>query len=213
MADSVQQLVDDVVQEGQFDVSAAQALRWLSRRHRFMVAESRCFRKTVEVGPTVAGQRDYELPSDLVEIMEVLVSGTTYGKARHVDLPLGEAGYLILDGDGGIVAPEETSDGAAEIALYPTPGSDGDSITVRGAFLPPDLDTADDSTLKLPGDFSDALVAGAIATGLKRIEHRQDLAAGHEAEFREGVERLRVQTRRKYRGPGPATIRVRGINA
>jgi hypothetical protein len=213
MAETVQQLVDDVVNEGSFDVTPAQALRWLNRRHRVMVVESRSSRRTVSIGPTVAGQRDYALPVELVQIYEVLVGGTTYTNGRHQDLSLGANGFLVLDGEGGIVSPEETSTGAAEIALYPTPEKDGDTLEVRGAFLPADLSTSDDSTLRVPGDFADALVAGAIATGLRRIEGRPDLAQSFEQEFADGVARLKTQTMKRYRGPGVVQIRVAGVNA
>lgn len=213
MADTVQQLVDDVRVEGAFDVTPEQALRWLTRRHRKMVARARCYRKTVSIGPTVADQRDYALPEGVVQLFELTVDGVTYGNGRHADLAQGAQGYLLLSDSGGVVVAEEDEAGASEVALYPTPTTAGSEVLVRATFLPPDLDVADDSTLKIPGDFTDALVAGAIATGLRRVEHRSDLAQPHEQEFADACEELRRQVNRRYRGPGPAQIRVVGYNA
>lgn len=215
MADTVQQLVDDVLNEGSFDATADQALRWLNRRHRVMVARSRCYRYSASIGPTVANQRDYALPADVVEIFEVTVDGMPAGHARHVDLALGALSYVILSGVGRVMAPEEDAAGAAEIGLYPTPDTAGQTITVRAAFLPPDLSVADNTTLKVPLDFTDALVSGAMATALERApgDFRPDLADRHTQRFEAGCEELRRRTNRRYRGTGPAQIRVQGVNA
>lgn len=212
MADTVAQLVSDVQTEGGFDVDGPTALRWLSRRHRVMVAESRCYRKTVST-TTVSGQRDYTLDPDVVEIEELSVAGIPFGNARHVDLAQGARGYVLLSGDGGVVSPEESVSGAAEFALYPTPISSGDTILLRGAFLPPDLVSGDESTLKVPQDFTDALVSGAIASGLMRIDNRPDLASSHEEIFSAAVDRLRRRVARRYRGTGGAQIRIVGVSA
>jgi hypothetical protein len=214
VADTVQQLVDDVLNEGSFDATAAQALRWLNRRHRTMVARSRCYRFTTTL-TTVAGQRDYALPTDVVEIFEVSVNGMPAGRARHVDLALGALSYVILSGDGRVMAPEEDSSGGAELGFYPTPDTSGQQILVRAAFLPPDLDTANNATLKVPGDFVDALVSGAMATALERApgDFRPDLADRHAQRFEAACEELRRRVSRRYRGSAPAQIRVQGINA
>ena len=103
---------------------------------------------------------------------EVTVDGITYGRANHTDLSISE-GYLVLDGEGGVVAAEESATGGLEIALYPTPTEAGNEIVVRAAWLPPDLSTSDDTTLKVPQDLTEALIAGAVGTGLRRVEHRR----------------------------------------
>jgi hypothetical protein len=163
----VQQLVDDVLNEGVFDVTSAQALRWLTRRHRKMVARSRCWRYETSLGGTVAAQGEYALPAGLVEIDEVTVGGDAYGKSNHVDAGRVAAGRMFVLGDGGLFSGGEDNQGAGTVTLLPVPVDSGVPIVLRGAFLPPDLQTADDSTLKVPGDFTDALVSGAIATGCR----------------------------------------------
>jgi len=54
-----------------------------------------------ETPGTVANTRDYALPSDLVEVLEVSVDGMPYGRATHTDLSYGAQGWLLLDGIGG----------------------------------------------------------------------------------------------------------------
>src|SRR4029078_12974345 len=95
---------------------------------------TRASRKSVSMGPTRASRRDYALPSDLVEVLEVSVDGMPYGRATHTDLSYGAQGWLLLDGIGGVIASEETASGDAEVALYPTPTQAGLTVTVRGIF-------------------------------------------------------------------------------
>lgn len=218
MAETVQGLVDAVVNEGGFDtsstaVTAGSVLAWLNRRHRVMVRRSRCYRYTASLGSTVVNQRDYPLPAGLVESYEVDVNGVVYGKAKHTDLANGALGYIVLSGSGGIFGAEESATGDLEVALYPTPTVAGQPITMRAAWLPPDLLTSDDTTLRVPSSYADALIAGAVATGLRRVEHRPDLAQPHEQEFADACEELRREVNRRYRGSGPAIIRVVGLNA
>lgn len=211
---TVQGLIDQVKTEAQFDVDDSAALNWLDRRHKVMVIRARAYRKTVSIsGGTVANQSDYALPSDLVEIEQVTVDGMPYGQAMHTDLAYGAQGWIMLSGIGGVVASEEDATGGPEIALYPTPTDVGKVIQVRGIFRPSDLVVGTDSTIRVPDEFLDALVSGAIATGLNRQEYRPDLAQTFEQDFSNACEEWRRQVRRRYRGAGPATIRIRGVNA
>lgn len=210
---TVQSLIDTVRSEAQFDVTDAQALTWLDRRHKSMVVRARALRKTTTVaGGTVANQRDYALPTDIVEVLEVNVNGLPYGQATHTDLSYGAQGWVVLSGVGGVVASEESTTGGPEIALYPTPTTAGLVILVRGVFRPGTLTVGDDTTIIVPDEYQDAMISGAIATGLKRQEYRPDLAQGFEQEFEAACEEYRRRVSRRYRGAGPATIRIQGVN-
>ena len=208
MADTVASLVAQVIEEGDFDADAPRALGWLNRRQRTMVADSRCYRKTTSIGPTVANQVAYTVPVDVVEILELTVDGIPYGSATHLDLAQGPRGYVILDGDGGVSARTDSSAGVEQVALYPTPTTAGGVISMYAVYRAPDLVSGTDSTLVIPQEFCEALVAGAIATGLRRTENRPDLAAPFEEEFAAGVEKLRRRVNRKHRKSGPARVRV-----
>lgn len=209
----VQDMVDSVLAEGQIEVEPSVVLRALDSRHKQMVRRARCFRKTIALGSTVADQAAYTLPDDVIEILEVQVDGIPYGNARHVDFAQGARGYVTLSDDGGVVARDDSALGARQIGLYPKPTESGGEIVVYAVCAPPDLAADDDTTLKVPADYDEKLEAGAIARLLRRLEHRPDLAAPHEQEFADACEELRVQTNRSFRGPGPARVRVVGINA
>lgn len=69
------------------------------------------------------------------------------------------------------------------------------------------------SPLKVPPEFYDALVNGAIATLMMRVESRADLAAPFEAAFTAACGELLRQSNKRFRGIGPSQIRVAGVNA
>jgi hypothetical protein len=218
-------LLSSVVEEGSFDVPKTQALGWVNARHGLMCARTKCFRKKLSVGPTVANQQGYPVPAEVIEIREVLVQssastgglGVPYGAARHTDLAQGALHYLWLGGlylavGGGIFVRDENASGEELLALFPTPTEAGLTITVQAVCRPAPL-VIGVGGLRTPVEFDDALVAGAIATGLARVESRADLAAPNETVFANACTELLGQVDKRFRGSGPAQIRVQGLNA
>lgn len=218
MSDTVAQLVEQVIDEGQFDASNAQALRWLTVRQRQMCRRSKWYRKTLSVGPTADGQATYTLPDEVVEVLMVLVDGKVYGHLRMQDPPEGALGWVWLGGTGGIAGRADSDSGEQQLQLFPAPLAGGQlepgkPISVYAVCRPPDLSEANDATLVIPGEYMDALVSGAIATGMLRTEDRPDLAGNHETVFVNACGELAQQSNRRFRGVGPAQIRVVGVNA
>lgn len=339
MSASVADLVASVLTEGNFDATQMQVLAWLNARHELMCARTRCYRRKIEVGPTVAEQQSYVLPKEVLEIREVVVQspesadlgglGVPYGAGLHRDLAQGALGYLWLGGvyqraGGGIYVRDENGDGKDLLALYPAPTEGGLAVsvfavcraepltlgvveglvvgsaaTLRFNFTDRALTEAEQQTfdasgdlpagvgvdpavvrltytlpgaapvtvegadvvreaqgsysvsvtpavlgallweglgfnaegaqtnstgpletaivgvsgLKTPPEFNDALIAGAVATGLARLEARPDLAQEGNSVFAAACQELEAQVNKRYRGSGAATIRVRGVNA
>lgn len=214
----VDELVATVTEQGNFDVPPAWVLGWLDNRHKLICARTKCFRKKLTL-TTVAAQVSYVLPAEVQEILAVSVAspsagglGVPYAAGRPGDLPAGALGFVWLQGvfvsrGGGIFIRDESAEGVDELALYPTPSEDGLSIMVTTICRPAKLALGD--SLKTPPEFDDALVAGAIATGLERTEGRAELAATSEQKFTVGCEELERQVRRRFKGEGAAQIRVR----
>lgn len=216
MADDVAQLVNDVLDEGAFDATSTQALRWLNRRHRQMCARSRCYRKTVVVASTVASQRDYDVPAGIVEAFEITVAGVTYGPGSHSDISAAAQSRLTLAGYGGVFVSTASDAGVTRVALLPVPATGGDEIDLYAAFLPPDLtlDGSAGGTLRVDTDALEGLLAGVFATALARPnESRQDLAAGYEQQFASACEELHRRVNRRLKGSGAGQIRLQGANA
>lgn len=215
----VADLVAAVKEDGQFDADEPQVLRWLSVRHRQMCARSRCYRKTLDLGVITAGQAAYAVPPEVVEVLQVTVGGLVYGNARHSDYAQGARGFIWLGGEGGIAGREDTAEGVQQLEIFPAPAAGSEPtpgtahISAYAAVQPPNLVVGTDATVKIPDDYQDALVSGAIATGLLRVESRQDLAAPHEQIFSTGCSELLRATNRRFRGAGPARVRILGVNA
>lgn len=210
MAVTVQQCLDDIRTEAGFDVDEPTALRWLDRRQKRMCARTRCYRKTLAVGDTVAGTAFYAL-AGVVELYSLELGGVPYTKARRPDVYGYSQGALVWVGTGGFILADADADAVNGVTLIPTPDSSGTAITAFAAVVPPDAEIGQD--IVIDDDLADDLVAGAIATGFLRKEERPDLAEAYETRFDAACQELELRTKRRFRGPGPSQIRVVGYNA
>jgi hypothetical protein len=208
--EEVQALVNAVIEDGEFDATPAQALRWLSSRQKKMTARTACYCKTLSLGNTVAGQDTYSLPAEIVRVLQVTVGTFPLTQARHDDFAKLAAHWEILLGEGGIVGREDSAGGAAQLRIAPTPGDALSSIAVYAAMLSPGLVIGDDATLVIPADYYDALISGAIATGSERTEARYDIAAQAEGKFDAACQELAAATTRRFRPVGQQKARVSG---
>lgn len=208
MAETVSQLVTDILEEGSFDATDTQALRWLNRRHKQMCARARLYRKTQAMTRVSAAL--YSV-TGLVEAMAVGTPSQPYSRGRHVDLAGISDGTLPISAGGALYVERE--DG---LLLYPDPDPDVESlpVSVYGAFEAPDLELDNNPGLLVDADAIEGLLAGVFATALARPgEARQDMAVAYEATFSAACEELRVRVNRRYRGGGPRLIRIVGVNA
>lgn len=211
---TVQDLVDDILNEGAFDVTSAQALRWLDRRHKSMCARARVYRKTTDFGPTVIGQQEYGLGAGLIEALDVTVDGAPYTRARHTDIAQNAGGWLTLSGMGGVFADSASSAGVQQLVLIPAPTEAGLAVSVYGVFLPATLELDNAPGLLIDEDLVEGLLAGVFATGLSRPqEARLDLAQSYEAQFSAACEEQRRRVGRRLKGAGPSQIRLVDVNA
>lgn len=215
MPETVQNLVDAVVQEASFDVSAATALVWINRRWRAMVGRARAYRKTVAIGSTVNGTAFYPV-TGVIELYSLEVGGVPYGRARRPDGYANSQGRLMWDlqGEVGLFYADASTAAVLGVTLIPTPTSVL-AITGLAAVEPPDLtvDAAGNTLLTtiLDGEFYEPLIAGVTAIGYRR---QGDVAQArdNEAMFDSGTDEFRRLAKRRFRGPGPTEIRVAGVN-
>jgi hypothetical protein len=209
VAETVAGLQDAIVTEASFDVTPTQALTWINRRWRSMTGRARAYRKTLTVGNTTGGTGFYPL-TGVLEVYEVTVNGAPYGRARRGDPYQDVIGALRWTG-AGLFVPDANTSAVRGITLIPTPDTSGLPIGAFAALEPPDLtaDAAGDTLLTtvLDGEFIEALIAGAMATGYRR-EGNIALARDNDAMFDMGADEFGRITRRRYRGPGPTQIRT-----
>jgi hypothetical protein len=204
---TVGDLVDQIKDEAGFDATDTAVLRWLNARHRRMIARSRCLKATVSVGTTVANQSSYPIDTGTIEVYEVQVGGTAYLRVGRDDAANASAGRLYMN--NAFYANSDNS-GVSELTLYPAPETGGDAISMYAAILPPDLGLEDYTMV--PIDFQDALVEGAIATGMARDIEQVAVADRFEARFDQACEELRRRVNSRI-GGGGLQVRVVGINA
>lgn len=208
----IPELVAGVLTQGGIDTDEPTALGWLSSRQGLMCVRARNFRKKVTIGPTVADLGQYAVPKEVAEILEVQVNGLVYGTGRHEDVAHSLEHRLWIWGPGGVTAGDYDAGGADLLSLIPAPSEPDQAIELFAACRPGPIVAGDDSTVRIPAEFYDSLIDGAIALGLQRLESRGDIAREYQERFDAGCRDLRKQTNARYRGVGPAQIRVQGYH-
>lgn len=198
---------DDVVDRltSQFDVTQVQAVAYVNERLDEMVASAEWLMVTKSLGTTVAGQTNYALAADLVDLAAVkIVDGDDtnlyYGVSLD-DLWRADAGDLTASG----FAIDYQADGDPDIRLSPAPETAGLTITGLYAQLPGTLTYGSGSVLPIPRDVHKPLLAGARADCYDE-EGRQDLAAKDEQLFQTGIGKL--NRRKNSRGDSIAPQRM-----
>jgi hypothetical protein len=208
VATTVQSLLDDIANEGSFDATPGQALRWLDRRHRLMVARSLCVREKRAATATLDSADalstvDLTGVGEPVEIWEVTAGTLRFSLTRHGDLAAYAEGLLAWTGTDGLVVVEGSS-----LILWPAL-DDAATVEVFAAWEAATLTAAD--SVAVDDESVEGLLAGVFATALSRPnEARPDLAAYYEDQFATACEEQRLRTRRRLKGAGVKQVRLDG---
>jgi hypothetical protein len=184
----------------QIDASDDVIYGWLLDRSRVLNAEASWLLKTA---PVVADgvSRAYPLPPDCVWVEAVTLGMAPYQRSTMHALDgwyaTGQQPPFGLYADG--------ADDAGQPLLQICPDTAG-AFTVRYVG-----DVVDDRTLPapFPADFDAALVEGAIAIGLARMDERFDSAGYFDERFVNAIARLK-RRRHGHIGRGATKIRVFG---
>lgn len=215
-------MVTAVLTQGGFDstssaTSQAVALSWLEARYQEMCAESGYTQAIRELGPTVVDQDEYALPESVTRVVGLRV-GTSrpWTPVKLDDLWALSAGTARLE--GGMIGAfaetwsEETADaGTEKVKLYPAPTEAALDVLAICVVSPPALSLSANTAPRVPTDFHEYIVDGAIAMGLRRDDSREDEAAPYEARFKDATGRLGMR-RRKRVGRGPIQGRVASVH-
>lgn len=215
-------MVTAVLTQGGFDstssaTSQAVALSWLEARYQEMCAESGYTQAIRELGPTVVDQDEYALPESVTRVVGLRV-GTSrpWTPVKLDDLWALSAGTARLE--GGMIGAfaetwsEETADaGTEKVKLYPAPTEAALDVLAICVVSPPALSLSANTAPRVPTDFHEYIVDGAIAMGLRRDDSREDEAAPYEARFKDAIGRLGMR-RRKRVGRGPIQGRVASVH-
>lgn len=182
----------------QIDVDDNQAFAWLLDRSRLLNAEASWLLQQDEIALT--GARYYPLPADAIWIEAVLISSIPYQRStmHALDARWNSTGSWSY----GVYADGADSQGTPLIQIHPAPV--GGTASVRYV-----ADVPDDRTLSppFPADFDEALVDGAVAIGLARMDERFDSAGYFDERFANAITRLK-RRRHGHIGRGATSIRV-----
>jgi hypothetical protein len=215
---NVQAIINAVVSQGGFDTDAVDTsrsviLEWVQTRYDQALSASEWRKVALELGPTVAGQAAYALPSRVIALKRLRVNGSRpWLQLSGEQLWEVQAGNGYLSGAPGAYALVFESDADQDVALWPVPEQAGLSIDTLAVVTDStpliDASSGAGSTPGLPDDLHrPLLVKGAIAEGLTTVEKRADLAAPFDAEFAEAAKALKRRAKSRLNsGPWQAAV-------
>lgn len=208
-----EEIVAAVADQGGFDTRATGSSTsdiegWVNDAYRKLVVRSKWRKAQVQLGLTVTDQAEYVLPDTVEDIIEgILVDGEPYARTGQETLWRLKSGRASAR--TGLWAEDYSSTGQAQIELYPAPDSDDLEIQALAVISPDELSAAMVPTI--PEDFHSALIDGAIATGLRRVDERIAEADSFEGRFLEAIEDLRKRGNAKL-STGPVELQVSGFH-
>lgn len=192
---------------GMTAVTESEAKARINQAYRQMVADAEAIKSRITFGPTVVGQADYEIDPRVIAIRTLRVGGYAYDRQAIDDLDDLVANDAWVRGAyRGFFAPNFSAGANPEVTIYPVPTADGVTMTARASLLPDDM-IEDGEYPKLPADFHEDLVDGAMATVLRRDDERLGDSQALEARFKERIRELHGRLNRRV-GGGPARVKL-----
>lgn len=190
----------------------ADPLSLLVDGHRELCARAEWLQATLNFGPTVAGQQAYDVPSNVEKYLRVAVNAVPFHKVDEAQVQWTNDGvlvYLVESGSGAYYSMSDAA-GVEKLVLFPTPGVDGQAISVTSVLTPPDI--TEDVNPVTPIRFDCFIFAWA---GWKAYEAQQDnpeMGAYYAQQFEDGVAQLRL-LRYSRAGREPFVAKVAGRTA
>lgn len=196
-----------------FDCSQQRGVDVANERLNRLVSESESLQAIVSLGTTVAGTASYTLPSNVVNVLKVLIGTQPYeGAATIEEFFEIDAGNADTSGYFYAILPDADSDeNTASLRFYPAPSVTGTAISALVAIQPTTLTYTSNTALPIPLDTHEHLLAGAKAE-LMDEEERQDESAKFEAVFQTGVDKLKRRVKDRAKGSGHHRMRMSGYD-
>lgn len=162
-----------------------------------------------EFGPTVAGQSNYTLGTNVDRVIKVSVDGYPLAQgSEEVALKIA-IGDLQLE-NAGIWWIDFTSASVEQLAINPTPTESGQSIQGLIVTAPTELATGSDVPV-VPSRFTSAISDYAASRGYGMLEDNPDMAAYYQDQFDRKVQLL-GELRFSKQGRGVVQMQVQGYH-
>lgn len=203
------EMLDQVRRAGGMDVDVGLAGIWINERYKRLAIRSGWSKGAVSLGDTVADQSAYALPIAAMEIHELKVGSTPYGRVGRQTLWDLQGSVNNLNGTGGVYAPAFSGVGIEQIEIYPTPDEVA-AITAEATVIPNDLANTRD-VAKVPPDFHMSICEGAMADAFAYIDENIPAADRYEGRFDASILELMKRRKRKVGGK-TQFIQIEGVH-
>ncbi len=191
----------------------------LNEASRELAGRSEWYKATVEIGPTVAAQGEYTIPSDVHSLLRLKVNGVPWAPGSEEDADRVESNIATLrtPNGGGMYFPTFGATNIEKVELYPVPETAGLSILARAVEYPPTLVTGtaaagQSTTTAFPDEFDRALEHYVAAHALGGEEDNLEGHQFHMTKFDEKALQLK-RLRNSRIGRGPRQLKVFGVHA
>lgn len=195
-----------------FDLTDAEACELLNEAQLEAARKSRYPRKTVEAGPTVAGQAAYTLPEDFLLPYRLAVAGTPWAPSDRETVRRYEKGELKLLEDG-VYYEAPDSEGNRALYLYPTPG-DAVTLELTYVYAPAALNVDEPSKepVAFPSYWHNKLIHFVAADYYETVEDDAELAQVQQSKADLAIADL-VRYDNERTSPGPFIVGIAGVTA
>lgn len=149
LGEAVDQLVG--AEAGGFDVSRQRAASLLNEGVERFASRSEWLRGEVVLGPTVVGQEQYQLPTNVVRVKGLIVAGVPYSATDVQSVWQYKVTGLPRRVDGVYAERYNEDGGIRTIGLLPVPEEGGIDMQALAVLLPGDLKEEDE--LPFPVDY------------------------------------------------------------
>lgn len=188
-----------------FDVARTQAARLLQQGVERFASRSEWIKSERDFGPTVAGQEEYELASEIVKVKGLAVAGTPYVAVDVLTIWQYKIHGLPRRVDGAYAERFNDDGKIRALGLLPIPDVDGMSIEGLAVLLPNQLEEADE--LPFPADYRRGPLEYAKGIAYEELDENPEAGAVYLERARGLADELRELSHSRT-GSGPAQAPV-----
>lgn len=184
----------------------------INEGHKELCVRSEWTRANLSLGPLVAGQVAYTLPSNLERILQVESDGNPLTAANEQMVRQIEQDQLNLRAYGLYWLSFNAAGTVESMSLYPTPGASnaGDSLIATAVVYPATM--VEGNSTVVPNAYDRGIRDYVAAQVYGFTEDNMDLREYHEGKFEATVQRL-AMLRRSRTGRGGVRVRIEGATA
>lgn len=203
-------LRSDVDELAGLDLEEAERDRLINEAVADLCIRTEWTRATVNLGPTVAGQEDYDIPPEVNRVLKLSVGGVPYTRGSEAQKELLDLGDLRLRGRGGLFWSSFGPTGIEQVSLYPAPQSPGQPINALSVIYPEPM-TEDTDEPPVPREFRSAILDWVCAYAQGYQEDGLEARAFFQQEFDRKASSLKA-LRNSRVGRGPAQMQIAGYH-